>query len=271
MTALVPVLLHAALGLLLAGPSAPGAAAQVPPGPVGRGRPKPLESCATVTVSSGECKAKSRRGKVILKDPVVMVASEFGAYSMFPKQFAKDYKKSFDEGPGADLSFLDYNAAGLADAGSTSAIFVLASVKFKKKKNEMSFTVFPQVALADLITGTGECEVTFDTACVAPPPPEPLACEPYSDEARTPGGLCVARYAGGADGTVSWLGEPRGLLCNAQTGGHLLAVDRLDGRIWALRDLDGDGKISPSTSEAVVLVQQDGEWMRLAAPCSVAL
>ena len=178
------------------------------------------------------------------------------------------------EGPGADLSFLDYNAAGSADAGSTSAIFVLASVKFKKKKNEMIFTVFPQVALADLITGTGECEVAFDTACVAPPPPpppEPLACEPYSDEARTPGGLCVARYAGGADGAVAgtpevpWLGEPRGLLCNAQTGGDLLAVDRADGRIWAFRDLDGDGKIAGG--EAVVLVQQDGEWMRLAARC----
>ena len=110
----------------------------------------------------------------------------------------------------------------------------------------------------------------------SPPPPPPrgaLACEPYSDEARTPGGLCVARYAGGADGAaggaVPGLRQPRGLLCNAETGGDLLAVDRADGRIWAFRDLDGDGKIAGG--EAVVLVQQDGEWMRLAAPCSVAL
>ena len=100
----------------------------------------------------------------------------------------------------------------------------------------------------------------------SPPPPPPrgaLACEPYSPEARTPSGLCVARYAGGTGdgvGAVPGLRQPRGLLCNAETGGDLLAVDRADGRIWAFRDLDGDGKIAGG--EAVVLAQQDGEWMR---------
>ncbi|UPR02121.1 hypothetical protein HOP50_09g54460 [Chloropicon primus] len=79
----------------------------------------------------------------------------------------------------------------------------------------------------------------------------------YSDQARVPRQLCVTRFA--SEG----LHRPRGLLSSPRTGGDVLVADigpgtgffttgGEGGRVIALRDRDGSGKI------------EEGEWVVLA-------
>ena len=184
--------------LLLAGGPA-GAAAQAPPGPLPpsalKGKPKPLETCAAVTVSSSEpCQVKKRGQKLVLKGPAVTVSSledSSGAeYDMKPKQFAKDYKQSYPSGEGPTADVLGQVAVALD------------SLKYKKKKDTMAFTVDPSDGAAlKALDPADTCEVEFLTPCDAPPPTPPTpggACT-YSDTACAAGSTCPGGTAVSAE------------------------------------------------------------------------
>ena len=99
---------------------------------------------------------------------------------MKPNQFAKDYKKSYSSGEGPTADLLGQVAVALD------------GVKYKKKKDKMTFTVDPsdRTALKELDPADA-CEVEFLTPCDAPPPPPPPAATcSYTDTTCAVGATC---------------------------------------------------------------------------------
>ena len=142
--------------LLLAGAAAQAPAGPLPPAAL-KGKPKPLEACAAVTVSSSEpCQVKKRGQKLVLEEPAVTVSSlDSGAeYDMKPNQFAKDFKQSFSPGEGPTADVLGQVAVALD------------GVKYKKKNDKMTFAVDPSDAAAlKALDAADACEVEFLTPC----------------------------------------------------------------------------------------------------------